>query len=89
MWVRYWKKRQTKQIILLSGRNRELWSRLRGDSDEQIGKTLCLDYVGMGLGLSDLFRSSSVPFFSALVVLLLLHLLFLGKDLRSVGIHTL
>lgn len=40
MWVRYWEKRQTKQIILLSGRNRELWSRLHGDSDEQIGKTL-------------------------------------------------
>lgn len=49
----------------------------------------CLDYVGMGLGLSDLFRSSSVPFFSPLVVLLLFHLLFLGKDLHSLGIHTL
>lgn len=48
--------------ILLSSKNCELGNRLFGDSEEQIGK-LCLDYVGMGLGLSDLFRSSSVPFF--------------------------
>lgn len=36
----------------------------------------------MGLGLSDLSRSSSVPFFSILVIMLLLCLV-LGKDLLS------
>lgn len=48
--------------ILLSSKNCELRSRLLGDSEEQAGK-LCLDYVGMGLGISYLFRSSFVPFF--------------------------
>lgn len=42
----------------------------------------------MGLGLSHLSRSSSVPFFSVLVIMVLLCLV-LGKDLLSLRIRIL
>lgn len=75
--------------ILYSSKSYELWNI---DYLETLRNRLenSLDYTGMGLGLSDLSRSSSVPiFFTIGGYVVIVVVLFLGKDLLSLRIHIL